>query len=141
MFRLGTPAERWAILHLALALGLIDAERVRLDLGVARMGKARLRRHRYWDFVGGDQDRLSELAVPGAVLLLDALERSKLQYSRGLGAVRESHVPMLARVLDQRKAAFLGRLSMETSFATLVSLWFLPSSGVIACARNSSTVS
>jgi len=43
------------------------------------MLEAALRRHRDGDLVGGDEDRLAELPVPGAVLLLDALEGGELK--------------------------------------------------------------
>ena len=48
-------------------------------------GKPRLRRDRHRHLVGRDQDRLPELTVPGTELLLDALERGKLE----LGSVDE----------------------------------------------------
>src|SRR5690606_36794940 len=65
--------------HLALALRLVDAERVGLDLRVARVLEAALRRDRNPHLVGGDEDRLAELPVPGAILLLDALEGGELK--------------------------------------------------------------
>src|SRR6185437_14666083 len=68
-----------AQLYLALALRLVDAERIGLDLGMARVLEAALRGNRDGDLVGGDKDRLAELPVPGAVLLFDALEGGKLK--------------------------------------------------------------
>ena len=92
MGRLSRPQRRNAKtaltypLHLARALGLVDAERVHFNLGGARVGEATLRRDRDGHFVGGNEDRLPELPIPGAELLLDALEGSELE----LGAVDES---------------------------------------------------
>ena len=75
--------------HLAHAFGLIDAERIDLDLGVARVREAALRRKGDGDLVGRDDDRLAELSVPGTELLLDALERRKLEFR----AVEKSEIP------------------------------------------------
>src|SRR5512144_740098 len=57
----------------------MDAERIDLDLGMACVREATLRRERNRDLVSGDEDRLAELTIPGPVLLLDALERRELK--------------------------------------------------------------
>ena len=43
------------------------------------MRKAMLRRERHRNLVGGNEDRLAELPIPGPVLLLDALEGGELK--------------------------------------------------------------
>src|SRR6476620_8804079 len=72
---------------------------------MACVGEATLRRERNRDLVGGDEDRLAELTIPGPVLLLDALEGGELKLAavpgHGLADRPSRHVALVIDRQDQ----------------------------------------